>query len=468
MALIVKKYSTEPNPSLLLHMDGANDSTNFIDSSLNNFPITTNSAIISTYQNKFGGSAGYFNNSYDNYIFTENLSEFGFGTGDFTIEMWAYKEYDEDYFHGIICINQYDDNGILFRYQPSDEPSDSLYVGNEVYDWNPVGNFPIQQWNHLALVRKDGVVSVYVNGNSVFSVTNTNDLGSSGVVTIGASSHSHYEIFNGYIDEVRIIKGYAAYTSNFVPQNQPFLNPSNISNLIIKKNTTFRILRTPPLLIGLLAYWKLDTTGWIDSSGNGRTLTPVGSIPNSLALINNGASFSSDGSYLSIPYTIAPLNGQKSYSGWVKFNNTPEGYQFVFMHGGTFDQQSVIPFYVESNGTICVIFSDNNSGWTNQLNTNIVPETNIWNHFVTTFNGSTATLYWNGQSVATSQYTGSIDNPDTSSFALGAYPYGNEAYGIETSLDGMIDEVGVWDRALSQEEITSLYNAGAGKTYPFN
>jgi hypothetical protein len=31
--------------------------------------------------------------------------------------------------------------------------------------------------------------------------------------------------FNGYIDELRIIKGYAAYTGNFTPSNQPFPNP---------------------------------------------------------------------------------------------------------------------------------------------------------------------------------------------------------------------------------------------------
>jgi hypothetical protein len=246
MALIVKKYSTEPNPSLLLHMDGTNGSTTFIDSSLNNFTITPHGdAQIITFKYKFGGACGYFTYSNSNsYLTTNSFTNFGFGTEDFTIEMWAYKEYDDSYFHGIICINRYDDNGILFRYQPSYGGTDSLYVGNEVYDWNPVDNFPIEQWNHLALVRKDGVVSVYVNGNSVFSVTNTNDLGSSGTVTIGASSHDYSEIFNGYIDEVRIIKGYAAYTSNFTPPTGPFLNPSNPLKLIIKKNTIFKIPRT--------------------------------------------------------------------------------------------------------------------------------------------------------------------------------------------------------------------------------
>ena len=35
-------------------------------------------------------------------------------------------------------------------------------------------------------------------------------------------------------------------------------------------------------------------------------------------------------------------------------------------------------------------------------------------------------------------------------------------------LAGSIDEAGIWSRALSGTEITELYNAGAGITYPFS
>ena len=241
------------NSALLLHMDGANGSTTFTDSSLNNFAVTANGdANITTANYQFGGASASFITT-NSYLTTDSLSNFGFGTGDFTIEMWAYKNYNGAYFHGIICINRYDDNGILFRYQPDgygDEVSDSLYIGGQVYDWYATTNFPINQWNHLALVRKDGIVTIYVNGSGVFSVANANDLGSSGIVTIGASSHNYAEIFNGYIDEVRITKGAARYTADFDPPTAPF------GNTIIKNK--IRFIKTAIDTTWLLVFNKVN------------------------------------------------------------------------------------------------------------------------------------------------------------------------------------------------------------------
>jgi hypothetical protein len=43
--------------------------------------------------------------------------------------------------------------------------------------------------------------------------------------------------------------------------------------------------------------------------------------------------------------------------------------------------------------------------------------------------------------------------------------FSNATGGLETS--GMVDEIGYWERDLSSSEVTTLYNAGAGLTYPF-
>ena len=44
---------------------------------------------------------------------------------------------------------------------------------------------------------------------------------------------------------------------------------------------------------------------------------------------------------------------------------------------------------------------------------------------------------------------------------------GRQAGGAPFYVDGIIDEVGIWARSLSDAEVTQLYNAGAGLTYPF-
>jgi len=50
----------------------------------------------------------------------------------------------------------------------------------------------------------------------------------------------------------------------------------------------------------------------------------------------------------------------------------------------------------------------------------------------------------------------------------GDFSIGFDTSGGLAKYNGVIDEVGFWTRALSQPEIQSLYNSGAGITYPFN
>lgn len=206
------------NVSLLLKMDGTNGSTTFLDSSKNAFTVIRGgSAVISTTQSKFGGSSAAFLNSNDNVNVASNAA-FGFATNNFTVEMWVFKSTSITNWNPIFGVNQYT-NGLLLRIQTV---SDSFYINNTSYNWNPSINFPLNQWNHIALVRNGNLFTLYVNGTSVFSTTNTSNLGSSAPIMFGGSPHSLTERLGGYIDEVRVTKGVARYTSNFTPPIKPF------------------------------------------------------------------------------------------------------------------------------------------------------------------------------------------------------------------------------------------------------
>jgi hypothetical protein len=197
---------------LLLHMDGTNNSTTFTDSSGFSHPPTSNGPIISTAQSKFGGASAYFSGTGNQYLSIPSHGDFGFGTGDFTIEFWA-RPTGISSFNTLININNYQ-NGILFRHGWN---TDSLYLVNQNQNWNPSSNLPSNVWTHVALVRTSGVVKVYINGSSVVTWTRGVDLGSSASVMIGASAHNTSETYVGYIDELRVSKGKALYTSNFTP-----------------------------------------------------------------------------------------------------------------------------------------------------------------------------------------------------------------------------------------------------------
>jgi hypothetical protein len=79
------------NVSLLLKMDGANNSTTFTDSSLTPKAVFANgNAKISTAQSKFGGSSALLDGTGD-YLSLAHNSGFSIESSDFTLEAWVYR-----------------------------------------------------------------------------------------------------------------------------------------------------------------------------------------------------------------------------------------------------------------------------------------------------------------------------------------------------------------------------------------
>ena len=192
--------------SLLLRFNETNGT--FIDTSPRPKTLTANNGG-ATFNalSKWGDGSAFFNGGS---LTTASNTDFSFGTGDFTIEFWAYPTADT-YAGAMINIGDYS-AGILFR-QRTGGP-DALYLNGNYINWNSQTNMPSNVWTHVALVREAGVVAVYANGARVLTWNNTANLNPSGTfVTIGVGAHSNFsESFNGYLDELRITKGFARYS----------------------------------------------------------------------------------------------------------------------------------------------------------------------------------------------------------------------------------------------------------------
>lgn len=196
---------------LLLHLD-----TNFTDSSPFTKMITPhNHAQISAAQKKFGAGSCLFDGS-DDYLTIPDNDDFDFGTGDFTVEAWIRPSAGNGciYSHGPAITD-----GLSF-YLMINDSNQLVFVTNDSTGYTTSNTVTMNTWTHVAAARYSGTVKMYINGTAGYTGTFTNNYTSSdqvgiGVRTSGTGLAATPWYFNGYIDEVRVSKGIARWTSDF-------------------------------------------------------------------------------------------------------------------------------------------------------------------------------------------------------------------------------------------------------------
>jgi hypothetical protein len=205
--------------SLLLHGDGTNGSTVITDSSGSPKTVTAvGNAQISTTQSKFGGSSMLFDGTGDR-LTTPSNNAFAFGTGDFTVEAWVYESI-RPAFPTVIEIGAHlAVTGIIFLTNNAGNLA-GIYSGS-FFAMTATGS--LTAWNHYAWVRSGNSIQTFVNGIGGTATSFTNNLSNTATITVGsqAGGGDNYDL-NGYIDDLRITKGVARYTSNFTPPTAPF------------------------------------------------------------------------------------------------------------------------------------------------------------------------------------------------------------------------------------------------------
>ena len=201
--------------SLLLSMDGADESTTFTDSSSNNHTISAfGPAAVSTANPKFGTGALAVNGG-TAYLQTPTSPTFAFGTGDFTVEHWVYvTNIAED--RGFWTIGDGLGMGI---------DSSELWVVTTGQDPEEItsasGTILANTWYHVAVTRQSGSMKAFVNGNQVGSTYASTENFTQNSLIIGYLFSTSFGV-SGLIDEFRITKGIARYTANFTPPTEAF------------------------------------------------------------------------------------------------------------------------------------------------------------------------------------------------------------------------------------------------------
>jgi len=194
------------------------------DATAKNVLETVGNAQISTAQSKFGGSSMLFDGSGDALILpaSQNLA---LETGNFTIEMWVYGANNGGTVGGsyprLFSLGTVQTTGSIESYNAAGTLYVEIFGSSITFTASTLLN---SSWNHFAISRSGSSVKAFVNGTQVGStLTNSTNLNraASSTSIIGASTASTGN-FNGYIDDLRITKGYARYTTNFTPPTQAF------------------------------------------------------------------------------------------------------------------------------------------------------------------------------------------------------------------------------------------------------
>jgi hypothetical protein len=201
------------NTSLLLNFTNAG----ITDATAKNVLETVGDTKISTVQSKFGGSSIFFDGIGD-LMLVPSSSQFGFGTGDFTVEAWVYTA---AFSPGIQAIVDARPSNTATPWQLSISGTGLA----RTYDGQTArtgGQLTAGAWNHVAWSRSAGTNNVYVNGTLGHTWSASTDFGNFKPLTIGAGTSSSGESLTGYIQDLRITKGYARYTANFTPPTNAF------------------------------------------------------------------------------------------------------------------------------------------------------------------------------------------------------------------------------------------------------
>jgi len=204
---------------------------------------------------------------------------------------------------------------------------------------------------------------------------------------------------------------------------------------------------------GLVGYWKMDeaSSPSVDSSGNGNSGTWNGTADDATGKFGNAITLDGDSDYINVgsdssldqttSVTIAAWVNPDTNAGWdviyQRVDGTPNGYRMKI------SDTSKWAFNPDASGDW--LYSSDDAS------------TDTWSHVVGTWDGSTSTLYVNGVEINSQVDTGTPTSTTGETANIGSY--GN---GVSQFFDGEIDDVRIYNRALSPKEVRDLYNWAPG------
>lgn len=372
---------------LMLTFDDYYGITTVEDHSKANNAITVVGGAVGRVVGKNSGGCFSFDGSGD-YLTIPTSTNFDLGSGDFTVEMWVKTSQTANYatllnrewggspYTGAWSLMLNGATNVITLYcvdYSSGSPLITCSAGA-----NDGG------WHHIAWVRNGDVHTIYKDGVSIGSATNSFSFTSTSKnITIGndLTFGSGARAYNGQLDDLRITKGVARYTTGFTPPTKPIRYPVQ-GNVVLCIPFNHVIEDISPREIALTSFGNVAISA-TQSKFNG-----------------NSGVFDGSGDYLTFANATWNDLSSKPFTVEMYVRFTALAAAQVLMYKGWYGSDEGFSFFVSPTN---MSFSTNNANTI--INKSYTFTTDTWYHLAWVHDGTNLTFYVDGNSIGSSAAT---------------------------------------------------------------
>jgi hypothetical protein len=354
----------------------------------------------------FGGTwSNYFDGTGD-WLSMPSSTIFEFGTGDFTIECWAYPI---SFGNGFTLYAHWNNSGPAARFAFAITATGIVVdtTSGMALTFSGTTTITVGQWYHVAVTRTGSSWRTFINGTIISTATSSSTYSPTGMPVYIGDYPSDFSTGYGYISNLRVLKGTALYTANTTITSSPLVPVANTVLLTCNSNqlVDYSAANNVITRTGDTAVSKFSPFSSV-------TVTPA----------SYSGYFDGTGDYLTVPSNAAFSIGTGDYTveAWLYLTGSATNMSFfgggvtgtpVFNIGLTRTTISINPYGTGPvNGT---------QGCVQSFNFNL----NTWYHVAITRASGTTKIFLNGTQLGTN-----VNDP---------YGYVQGAMGIGALGDGI-------------------------------
>jgi hypothetical protein len=409
-----------------------------------------NGLLFTSDRNNISNSALDFDGNDDQVVInhSSSLSPINFVTAGF----WVNPSFYED---GKTILEKGSHVNLFQRsygfYGPQNNGKISFFVssGNTELAVSSISNIELNQWTYIVGVFNGSSIKIYVNGTLeaeqlLFGNINQN------TEPLLFGSQRYYAFsdywFNGLIDDIAIYNR--------------ALTEQEIQNLYAGTSPAACLDLPANLQDGLVGYWPFCGNA-NDESGNGNNGTVNGATLAEDRFGNAGSAYSFDGVDDYITANASTALDASSYSeitlsAWVNTAEfSPTGSASKIITHTSIDDPNVQQYALSVQHDSALYFLAGTGQFeANGINVSSpVLFTNQWQHVIMTYDGESVSFYVNGILVFTK-----LENDNFPTSPTGAMVFSSiQSSQYNRLYNGLLDDITIYNRALSPEEITQLY-----------